>query len=89
MSNENLGFNFHEKILNNYCRRANESSKYKYESEKLLKLMEVEISEAIEFKSIGQTEQFKEKLADITVKMLELCGKEGINLGEEVEKKLV
>ena len=94
MSEQVVGFNYHEKVINNYCRRAYETAKSKgwHEEERetgtLLALIHSEVSEALEADRKGDDENFAEELADVCIRIFDLCGARNIELGAAIEKKM-
>lgn len=53
----------------------------------LLCLMHSEISEALEAYRVNDSANFNEELADLAIRLMDLCEGMGINLEEEVAKK--
>jgi NTP pyrophosphatase (non-canonical NTP hydrolase) len=53
-----------------------------------LALIHSEVSEALEAIRNGDRENFKEELADIVIRVFDLCGGLGIDLECEIEKKM-
>lgn len=94
MVEKSLEFNHHEKVINNYCERAFEiaTSKGWHEKESetgtMLALIHSEVSEALEADRKGDKENFAEELADVVIRVFDLCGSRNIDLGAEIEKKM-
>lgn len=94
MSEEILGFNYYEKVINDYCKRAYEIAKSKgwHEKERemgtMLALVHSEISEALEADRNGDAENFAEELADVFIRIFDLCGSRNIDLGKAIEMKM-
>lgn len=94
MSEQTVGFNYQEKVLNDYCNRAYEIAQSKgWHEEKretgtILALIHSEVSEALEADRKGDNENFAEELADIVIRVFDLCGSRNIDLGTEIEKKM-
>lgn len=55
---------------------------------KILALIHSEVSEALEADREGDDELYAEELADIVIRVLDHAESEGINLEEEVERKM-
>jgi NTP pyrophosphatase (non-canonical NTP hydrolase) len=95
MAEKELGFNYHEKVINNYCQRSYEIAKSKGWHEKkretgtLLALIHSEVSEALEADRKGDTENFAEELADVCIRIFDLCGSRSIDLGKAIEEKML
>ena len=95
MTEQILGFNYHEKVINNYCNRAYEIAKSKgWHEEKretgtLLALIHSEVSEALEADRKGDIENFVEELADVVIRVFDLCGSRNIDLGKAIEEKML
>lgn len=95
MTEQNVGFNYHEKVVNSYCNRAYQIAKSKgwYEEKRetgtLLALIHSEVSEALEADRKGDVENFKEELADIVIRVFDLCGSRNIDLGKAIEEKML
>ncbi|MBZ4662791.1 MAG: MazG nucleotide pyrophosphohydrolase domain protein [Caloramator sp.] len=53
-----------------------------------LALIHSEVSEALEAIRKGDKENFKEELADIVIRVFDLCGGLSIDLEHEIEKKM-
>lgn len=94
MTEKPVGFNYHEHVINNYCIRAFEIAKSKgwHEVERemgtVLALIHSEVSEALEADRKGDKENFAEELADIVIRVFDLCGSMNIDLGTEIENKM-
>lgn len=84
----------HEKMINNYCNRAYAIAKSKgWHEEKretgtVLALIHSEVSEALEADRKGDSENFAEELADVVIRVFDLCGSRQIDLGTAIEKKM-
>lgn len=94
MEEKSLDFNYREKVINNYCQQAYEIAKSKgWHEEKretgtILALIHSEVSEALEADREGDTKNFAEELADVVIRVFDLCGSRKIDLGKEIEKKM-
>lgn len=95
MANQTVGFNYHEKVITNYCNRAYEIAKSKgWHEEKretgtLLALIHSEVSEALEADRKGDAENFVEELADVCIRIFDLCGSRNIDFGKAIESKML
>ena len=80
--------------INDYCKSAHSIAKSKGwydEPVKLntsLLLIHAEVSEAVEALRKDDKELFEEELADIAIRLFDLCGYMDINLGQAVDKKM-
>jgi NTP pyrophosphatase (non-canonical NTP hydrolase) len=54
----------------------------------LLALIHSEVSEALEADRKGDAENFTEELADICIRVFDLCGSRGIDLEAAISKKM-
>lgn len=87
-------FPVHEMIIENYCKRAFETAKSKgwhdeeRETGTMLALIHSEVSEALEADRKGDAENFVEELADVCIRVFDLCGSRGIDLGAAIEAKM-
>jgi NTP pyrophosphatase (non-canonical NTP hydrolase) len=76
------------------CNEAFETAKSKgWHDEKketgtLLALIHSEVSEALEADRKGNTENFVEELADVCIRVFDLCGSRGIDLEAAITKKM-
>lgn len=83
-----------EKTVNQLCKEAYEIAKSKgwhdesREMGTVLALVHSEVSEALEADRIGDRENFIEELADVCIRIFDLCGSEGIDLGKAIEWKM-
>lgn len=80
--------------MDSYCYRAFETARSKgwhdveRETGTMLALIHSEVSEALEADRRGDDEHFAEELADICIRVFDLCGARGINLGMAIEAKM-
>lgn len=65
-----------------------EDWKEPYKIPAILALITSEISEALEDFRKDQKEHFAEEIADVVIRVLDLCGGMGIDLDSEISKKL-
>jgi len=81
-------------MINNLCKQAYETAKEKgwhdapIETGTSLALIHSEVSEALEADRKGNQENFKEELADICIRVFNLCGSRGIDLENEILTKM-
>ncbi|MFT4415303.1 MazG nucleotide pyrophosphohydrolase domain-containing protein [Fredinandcohnia humi] len=81
-------------MINNLCKQAYETAKSKgwhdkpVETGTLLALIHSEVSEALEADRKGDTENFAEELADVCIRIFDLCGSKGIDLENTILKKM-
>ena len=54
----------------------------------LIMLVVTELAEAVEADRKGDEENFAEEIADAVIRLLDLCGAEGIDIEAEVRKKM-
>jgi NTP pyrophosphatase (non-canonical NTP hydrolase) len=54
----------------------------------MLALIHSEVSEALEADRKGDVENFKEELADVCIRIFDLCGLKGIDLEKAITKKM-
>lgn len=54
----------------------------------MLALIHSEVSEALEADRKGDAENFAEELADVCIRVFDLCGLKGIDLDNEIRKKM-
>lgn len=84
----------HKKSINEYCIEAYEIAKSKgwHDEERemgtILALIHGEVSEAMEADRKNDTDNFKEELADIVIRVFDLCGLEEIDLEAAINKKM-
>lgn len=82
------------KTINELCKAAYKTavSKGWHDEERetgtLLALIHSEVSEALEADRKGDTDNFSEELADVCIRIFDLCGSRNIDLGEAIEKKM-
>lgn len=82
------------KSINELCKAAFETATAKgWHDEKretgtLLALIHSEVSEALEADRKGDTENFSEELADVCIRIFDLCGSKNIDLEGAIEKKM-
>lgn len=76
------------------CKEAYETAKSKgwhdepRETGTLLALIHSEVSEALEADRKGDQENFKEELADVCIRIFDLCGSRGIDLESAILAKM-
>lgn len=92
---EQLRFNItYEKTVNELCREAYEIAKSKgwhdspREMGTIIALIHSEVSEALEADRKGDYDNFVEELADVCIRIFDLCGSMGIDLNSAIEKKM-
>lgn len=82
------------KTITAYCQEAYETAKSKgwhdetREIGTILALIHSEVSEALEADRKGDQENFEEELADIAIRIFDLCGSRGIDLEDAIETKM-
>lgn len=82
------------KSINQLCDEAYATAKSKgWHDEKretgtLLALVHSEVSEALEADRKGDQENFEEELADVLIRIFDLCGSLGIDLEDALETKM-
>lgn len=54
----------------------------------VLALIHSEVSEALEADRKGDQENFEEELADVCIRIFDLCGSRGIDLEASIQKKM-
>ncbi|WP_337982817.1 MazG nucleotide pyrophosphohydrolase domain-containing protein [Lysinibacillus sp. C5.1] len=80
--------------INDLCKQAYETAVSKgwhdqpREMGTLLALIHSEVSEALEADRKGDTENFTEELADVCIRIFDLCGSRNINLEQAIIKKM-
>lgn len=80
--------------INDLCTEAYNTAKSKgwhdehRETGTLLALIHSEVSEALEADRKGDQENFEEELADVVIRILDLCGSRGIDLEGAIYKKM-
>lgn len=80
--------------INDYCRQAHDIAKSKgwYDEpvplNNSLLLIHAEVSEAVEALRKEDINNFEEELADVAIRLFDLCGYHEINLGQAVDKKM-
>lgn len=80
--------------INDLCKEAYETAVSKgwhdqpIETGTLLALIHSEVSEALEADRKGDIENFKEELADVCIRIFDLCGARNINLEQAINKKM-
>ena len=80
--------------INDLCTEAYNTAKSKgWHDEKretgtLLALIHSEVSEALEADRKGDQENFEEELADVVIRILDLCGSRGIDLEGAIHRKM-
>jgi NTP pyrophosphatase (non-canonical NTP hydrolase) len=81
-------------MINNLCKEAYLTAKSKgwhdepRETGTLLALIHSEVSEALEADRKGNTENFAEELADVCIRIFDLCGLQNIDLESAISKKM-
>jgi NTP pyrophosphatase (non-canonical NTP hydrolase) len=81
-------------MINQLCQAAFENAKSKgwhdepRETGTLLALVHSEVSEALEADRKGDTENFTEELADVCIRIFDLCGSRGIDLEAAIFDKM-
>lgn len=81
-------------MINQLCKEAYETAKSKgwhdepKETGTLLALVHSEVSEALEADRKGNTENFVEELADVCIRIFDLCGSKGIDLEKAILEKM-
>lgn len=81
-------------VINQYCEDAVAIAHSKgwhddpKETGTMLALIHSEVSEALEADRIGDDENFAEELADVVIRVFDLCGFMNIDLGTEIDKKM-
>lgn len=82
------------KSINQLCQEAFETAKSKgwhdepRETGTLLALIHSEVSEALEADRKGDQEGFEEELADVVIRILDLCGSRNIDLEDAILTKM-
>jgi NTP pyrophosphatase (non-canonical NTP hydrolase) len=83
-----------KKGLNDYCELAFSNAvekgfhdEYRSFGESIA-LIHSELSEALEADRVGNEENRKEELADVFIRLADLCGSLDVDLDQEVEKKM-
>ncbi|MGO4890310.1 MazG nucleotide pyrophosphohydrolase domain-containing protein [Anaerobacillus sp. MEB173] len=82
------------KNINTLCLEAYETAKSKgwhdeeRETGTLLALIHSEVSEALEADRIGDKDNFVEELADVCIRIFDLCGSKEIDLETAILKKM-
>jgi len=80
--------------INQLCKQAYETAKSKgwhdeeRETGTLLALIHSEVSEALEADRKGDSENFKEELADVCIRIFDLCGARDIDLEAAILDKM-
>lgn len=80
--------------INQLCSEAFEIAKSKgwhdepRETGTVLALIHSEVSEALEADRKGDRENFEEELADVCIRIFDLCGSRGIDLEASIQKKM-
>lgn len=80
--------------INELCNRAFETAKSKgwhdeeRETGTLLALIHSEVSEALEADRKGDNENFAEELADVCIRIFDLCGLKNIDLQKAILNKM-
>jgi NTP pyrophosphatase (non-canonical NTP hydrolase) len=80
--------------INEMCvlshKNAVEKGFYEVERETgtVLALIHSEVSEALEADRKGDQENFEEELADVCIRIFDLCGSRGIDLENAIKKKM-
>ncbi len=81
-------------MINNLCQVAYLTAKSKgwhdveHETATWLALIHSEVSEALEADRKGDTENFAEELADVCIRIFDLCGAKGIDLEAAILNKM-
>jgi NTP pyrophosphatase (non-canonical NTP hydrolase) len=81
-------------MINQLCQAAFENAKSKgwhdepRETGTLLALIHSEVSEALEADRKGETENFTEELADVCIRIFDLCGSRNIDLESAIYDKM-
>jgi NTP pyrophosphatase (non-canonical NTP hydrolase) len=81
-------------MINNLCKQAFETAKSKgwhdepRETGTLLALVHSEVSEALEADRKGDQENFVEELADVCIRIFDLCGSRNIDLEKAILDKM-
>ncbi|MGG3800627.1 MazG nucleotide pyrophosphohydrolase domain-containing protein [Metabacillus fastidiosus] len=81
-------------MINQLCQKAYETAKSKgwhdepRETGTLLALIHSEVSEALEADRKGDKENFAEELADVCIRIFDLCGSKGIDLEKAIVEKM-
>lgn len=81
-------------MINQLCEKAFETAKSKgwhdepRETGTLLALIHSEVSEALEADRKGNQENFAEELADVCIRIFDLCGSKGIDLEAAILAKM-
>jgi NTP pyrophosphatase (non-canonical NTP hydrolase) len=81
-------------LINKLCEQAFETAKSKgwhdepRETGTLLALIHSEVSEALEADRKGDSGNFAEELADVCIRIFDLCGSKGIDLESAIDKKM-
>ncbi|MFC4387502.1 MazG nucleotide pyrophosphohydrolase domain-containing protein [Gracilibacillus marinus] len=82
------------KSINQLCKEAYETAKTSgwhdepRETGTLLALIHSEVSEALEADRKGDQENFEEELADVCIRIFDLCGSRNIDLEDAIETKM-
>ncbi|WBX80140.1 MazG nucleotide pyrophosphohydrolase domain-containing protein [Virgibacillus salarius] len=82
------------KSINQLCEEAYQIAKDKgwhdepRETGTLLALIHSEVSEALEADRKGNKENFEEELADVCIRIFDLCGSKNIDLEDAIETKM-
>jgi NTP pyrophosphatase (non-canonical NTP hydrolase) len=80
--------------INQLIKEAHETAKSKgwwdepKETGTLLALIHSEVSEALEADRKGDQENFEEELADVCIRIFDLCGAKGIDLEKAIVEKM-
>lgn len=81
-------------MINQLCKEAFETAKSKgwhdeeRETGTMLALIHSEVSEALEEDRVGNVEFFTEELADVCIRVFDLCGMKGLDLETAILKKM-
>ncbi len=81
-------------MINQLCKEAFETAKSKgwhdepREMGTILALIHAEVSEALEADRKGDAENFAEELADVCIRVFDLCGSRGIDLETAIRQKM-
>lgn len=81
-------------MINNLCKEAFMTAKAKgwhdepRETGTLLALIHSEVSEALEADRKGDQENFAEELADVCIRIFDLCGSKDIDLEGAISRKM-